>query len=84
MPNRRLALPLILGATLVATGCPESSAEECISIVEVDLDVLGILIDVDGVDVEINEVTWTISGNGMAPMSGAIDAERRGVRPDTG
>jgi hypothetical protein len=69
--DRKLALSLLAGAALLAVGCTASSAAvPCTSALLIDLD---FTIDGEDRDIVINEVLWTISGNGMAPMNGAID-----------
>jgi hypothetical protein len=44
----------------------------------IDLDVSS---DVEGLELVINEVLWTITGNGMAPMKGAIDTSDPNATP---
>ncbi len=79
MPNRNLALSLLVGAILLAGGCSgDSSSVPCTSAVLIDLDVSS---DVEGLELVINEVLWTITGNGMAPMKGAIDTSDPNATP---
>jgi hypothetical protein len=71
VPNRKLALLLLVGASLSTAGCSgDSSAVPCTAELLVDLQVTT---DVEDLDRVINEVLWTITGNGMAPMAGVID-----------
>ena len=74
VPNPKLAFALMLGAAVIG-GCDGSSqSQECITALSVDLDISSeVTIDIDGVDLVINEVLWTITGNGMEPMMGTID-----------
>ncbi|MEM9726974.1 MAG: hypothetical protein AAF997_00205, partial [Myxococcota bacterium] len=83
MPDSKLALSLVLGATLFAVGCSsESGADPCSSELLIDLDITSeVTIDVDGLDFVINEVLWTITGNGMAPMMGVIDTSDPNATP---
>jgi hypothetical protein len=79
VPNRNLALSLLVGAILLAGGCSgDSSSVPCTSAVLIDLDVSS---DVEGLELVINEVLWTITGNGMAPMKGAIDTSDPNATP---
>ena len=79
MPKSKLALLLWLGASLLGAGCRgNSSAVPCESLLLIDLDLAG---DGEGIAPVIDEVVWTITGNGMAPMMGAIDTSAPGTTP---
>ena len=79
VPNRKLALLLLVGASLLTAGCSgDSSAVPCTSAILIDLDVMT---DVDDPDVVINEVHWVITGNRMAPMMGTIDTSDPNATP---
>ncbi len=77
--DRNLALSLWVGAALLAAGCSGNSVSvPCYSELLIDLD-----ISVEGEEQSIllDEVLWTLTGNGMAPMSGAIDTSAPGATP---
>ena len=77
MLTRRLALWLWLGVTLVAAACTgNSSSVPCIADVQVELDIRT---DAGGLDLVIDAVAWTLTGNGMPPMSGLIDTSAPGA-----
>ena len=79
MSDRNLALFLWVGAALLAAGCSGNSVSvPCYSELLIDLDV-----SVEGEEQSIllDEVLWTLTGNGMAPMSGAIDTSAPGATP---
>ena len=79
MSDRNLALFLWVGAALLAAGCSGNSVSvPCYSELLIDLEV-----SVEGEDQSIllDEVLWTLTGNGMAPMSGAIDTSAPGATP---
>jgi len=79
VPKSKLALLLWLGASLLGAGCRgNSSAVPCESLLLIDLDLAG---DGEGIAPVIDEVVWTITGNGMAPMMGAIDTSAPGTTP---
>jgi hypothetical protein len=79
VPNHKLALLLLVGASLLTAGCSgDSSAVPCTSALLIDLDVMT---DVDDPDVVINEVYWVITGNGMASMMGTIDTSDPNATP---
>jgi len=79
VPNHKLALLLLVGASLLTAGCSgDSSAVPCTSALLIDLDVMT---DVDDADVVISEVHWVITGNGMAPMMGTIDTSDPNATP---
>jgi hypothetical protein len=79
VPNRELALLLMVGASLLTAGCSgDSSSVPCSSALLIDLDVTT---DVGGLDLAITEVLWTITGNGMDPRMGTIDASDPGATP---
>jgi len=79
VPNRKLALLLLVGASLLTAGCSgDSSSVPCSSIVLIDLEVAT---DVEDLNVVINEVSWAITGNGMAPMVGVIDTSDPNATP---
>jgi len=77
--DRKLTLSLWLGATLFAAGCSGNSVSvPCYSAVLIDLEVT---VDDEGNSIALDEVLWTLTGNGMAPMSGAIDTSAQGATP---
>lgn len=79
VPDRNLASLLWVGAALLAAGCSGNSVSvPCYSELLIDLEV-----SVEGEDqsIVLDEVLWTLSGNGMAPMSGAIDTSAPGATP---
>jgi hypothetical protein len=77
--NHKLALLLLVGASLLIAGCSgDSSAVPCTSALLIDLDVTT---NVDDPDVLINEVHWVITGNGMAPMMRTIDTSDPNATP---
>ena len=79
MPKRKLALLFWVGASLVGAGCRgNSSSVPCSSLLRIDLEAAS---DGEGRDPVINEVLWTITGNGMAPMMGTIDTSAPGATP---
>ncbi len=79
MPNRKLALLLLVGASLLTAGCSgNSSAVPCSSVLLIILDVTT---DVEGLDRVVNEVLWTITGNSTAPMMGTIDTSDPNATP---
>jgi len=79
VPNHKLALLLLVGASLLTAGCSgDSSAVPCTSALLIDLDVMTY---VDDPDVVINEVHWVITGNGMAPMMGTINTSDPNATP---
>jgi hypothetical protein len=68
-----------VGAALLAAGCSGNSVSvPCYSELLIDLDV-----SVEGEDqsIVLDEVLWTLTGNAMAPMSGAIDTSAPGATP---
>ena len=76
MQKRKLALLLWLGAGLLGAGCRgNSSAVPCESLMLIELDLAA---DKDGTVPLIDEVLWTITGNGMAPMMGVINTRAPG------
>jgi hypothetical protein len=79
VPNHKLALFLLVGASLLMAGCSgDSSAVPCTSALLIDVDVMT---GVDDPDVVINEVHWVITSNGMAPMMGTIDTSDPNATP---
>jgi hypothetical protein len=71
--SSKLPLFLLVGASLLvgAEGCSgNSSAVPCTSELLIQLEVTT---DVEGLDLGIDEVSWVISGNDMAPMTGVLD-----------
>ena len=71
MRNRKLALLLLVGVSLLTTGCRgNSSAVPCTSALLIELDVTT---SVEGLAPLINEVLWAITGNDMDPVMGRID-----------
>ncbi|MEM7137946.1 MAG: hypothetical protein AAF500_15285 [Myxococcota bacterium] len=83
MPYPKLALPLLLGATMLMAGCSgESSSAPCSSSLVVDLDIQSdVTIDIEGLNFVINEVSWVLTGNGMDPMMGVIDTSDPNATP---
>jgi hypothetical protein len=66
-----LAVLLVVGAALLAGSCRgNSSAVPCSSLLRIELEVTT---EGEGLDNVINDVRWIITGNGIAPMMGAID-----------
>jgi len=68
-----------VGAALLAAGCSGNSVSvPCYSELLIDLQV-----SVEGEDrsIVLDEVLWTLTGNGMAPMAGAIDTSAPGATP---
>ncbi|MBT8470804.1 MAG: hypothetical protein KJN97_18810 [Deltaproteobacteria bacterium] len=79
MFDRKLTSSLWVGAALFAAGCSGNSVSvPCYSDVLIDLEVT---VDNEGNSVTLDEVLWTLTGNGMAPMSGAIDTSAQGATP---
>jgi hypothetical protein len=79
VPNRELALLLLVGASLLMAGCSgNSSSVPCSSALLIELDVTT---DVEGLDLVITEVLWAITGNGMASMVGVIDTSDPNATP---
>ncbi|NNE20334.1 MAG: hypothetical protein HKN10_17835, partial [Myxococcales bacterium] len=79
MFDRKLTSSLWVGAALFAAGCSGNSVSvPCYSDVLIDLEVT---VDDEGNSVTLDEVLWTLTGNGMAPMSGAIDTSAPGATP---
>jgi hypothetical protein len=79
VPNPKLALLLLVGASLLTAACSgNSSAVPCTSALLIDLDVTA---DVDDPDVVVNEVRWAITGDGMTPMVGIIDTSDPSATP---
>ena len=79
MPNRELGLSLWICASLLTAGCSgDSSSVPCSSALRIDLDVST---EVEGIDMVINEVLWSISGNATDPMAGRIDTSDPGATP---
>ena len=77
--DRKLTLSLWLGATLFAAGCSGNSVSvPCYSEVVIDLEVT---VDDEGNSIALDSVLWTLTGNGMVPMSGAIDTSAQGATP---
>ena len=65
MPNHKLALFLPIGAALLSAGCSGNSpAVPCTTDLLLDLQVAT---ELEGLDLVVDEVLWTITGNGMAP-----------------
>ena len=79
VPNRELALLLLVCASLLAAGCRgNSSAVPCTTDLLIELDLAT---GADDPDAEINEVRWAITGNGMASMMGTIDVSDPNATP---
>jgi hypothetical protein len=77
--SRKLALLLLVGASLLTAGCSDNSVSvPCSAALLIDLDVIT---DAERPDLVIDEVLWTITGNGMAPMVGAIDTSDPNATP---
>ena len=77
----KLPLFLLVGPSLLvgAAGCSgNSSAVPCTSELLIQLEVTT---DVEGLDLGIDEVSWVISGNDMAPMTGVIDTSDPNATP---
>ncbi|MGB5811440.1 MAG: hypothetical protein WBG86_12960, partial [Polyangiales bacterium] len=71
----------MLTAALLVGGCNETS-DPCSSALLIDLDISSeVTIDVEGLDLVINEVLWTITGDGMDPMMGTIDTSDPNATP---
>jgi len=74
VPNRELALLLLVCASLLAAGCRgNSSAVPCTTDLLIELDL--------ATDAVINEVRWAIAGNGMASMMGTVDISDPNATP---
>jgi hypothetical protein len=70
---------LLVAASLLTAGCSgNSSAVPCSSVLLIVLDVTT---DVEGPDLVIDEVLWTITGDGMAAMVGVIDTSDPNATP---
>ncbi|MGB8331685.1 MAG: class I SAM-dependent methyltransferase, partial [Polyangiales bacterium] len=79
VPDRNLTVSLCVCAALVAAGCSGNSVSvPCYSELRVDL---AVSVDGEGQSIVLDEVLWTITGNGTAPMSGAIDTSAPGATP---
>ena len=79
MPNHKLALLLLVGASLLTAGCRgNSSAVPCTTDLLIELDLAT---DADDPDAVINEVRWANTGNGMASMMGTIDISNPNATP---
>ncbi|MGB8221312.1 MAG: hypothetical protein WCF10_01940, partial [Polyangiales bacterium] len=79
MPDPKLALSLFAGAAILAAACSGNSVSvPCSSAVLIDLEVA---VDSEGTSVVFDEVLWTITGNDMAPMSGAINTSDPNATP---
>ena len=79
MANCKLASLLWVGASLLTAGCSgNSSAVPCSSVLQIEL---GVTTDVEGLRLVIDEVLWTITGNGMDAMVGVIDTSDPNATP---
>ncbi|MEM8605921.1 MAG: hypothetical protein AAGF92_02400, partial [Myxococcota bacterium] len=77
MYHRKLALLPLLALVLPASGCDTTAgAAPCFSELSVQLDISP---DIDAGEVVIDEVDWTLTGNGMTPMMGTIDTSASGA-----
>ncbi len=79
MANCKLASLLWVGASLLTAGCSgNSSAVPCSSVLRIELDVTT---DAERLRLVIDEVLWTITGNGMDAMVGVIDTSDPNATP---
>ncbi|MGB5694409.1 MAG: hypothetical protein WBM46_02040 [Polyangiales bacterium] len=79
VPKRKSSSLLLVAVALLAASCSGNSVSvPCYSEVRIDLEVN---VDGEARSIVLDEVLWTLTGNAMDPMSGAIDTSAPGATP---